>query len=90
MRDYEYEEKLADPARIVICIEGGLVQWTAATEPVKVVVIDLDTEGASENELTEVMSRDGPALAFTQILDVQNFVDPNLVNNIFREILADQ
>ncbi len=33
------------PPKIVICIEGGLFQWSASTFPVDLAVIDLDTEG---------------------------------------------
>lgn len=89
MRDHEYEEKLVDPAKIVICIKGGLIEWAKASEPVEVAVIDLDIEGASEDELTRVTLHGGPILVFAESLSLRDkSVNPESVNSIFNEILA--
>ena len=96
MRDYEYEEKLEDPAKIVICIEGGLIQWTAATEPVEIAIVNLDIESAPTIDFTRVTLHRGPTHVFAQILTPDdkpgswNSIDSHLVNSIFEEIKASQ
>lgn len=40
--------------RIAVTLEGGLVQSVLAEEPVEVIVVDYDVEGASEDEIIEI------------------------------------
>lgn len=45
--------------RIVICVEGGLIQDILADSPVEAYVIDYDTDGSSSKELTVIPQGDG-------------------------------
>lgn len=40
--------------KIVIVVEGGVVQNVMSEEPIEFVIIDYDTEGAGADELTEI------------------------------------
>lgn len=40
--------------RIVVVVEGGLVQNVLTDEPAEVVVVDHDTEGADQEELSVI------------------------------------
>lgn len=54
--------------QIVIVIEGGLVDQVLSTEPVEYVVIDYDTEGAMEQDLTNIpQAGGGSAPAYARI-----------------------
>jgi hypothetical protein len=44
--------------KIVIVLEGGVVQNVLTDEPTEVTVVDYDTEGAEENEITKVLGND--------------------------------
>lgn len=51
---------MAEPVKICIVIEGGAFQSIlSAGVPVEVVVIDYDTEGASPDELRDVLQPNG-------------------------------
>lgn len=45
--------------RIAIIMEGGLIQDILADEEVDITIIDYDTEGAEEEDLTAVPKKDG-------------------------------
>lgn len=49
----------ASQPHIAIGVYGGLVQWTVASSPMRVTIVDCDTEGADESELTTVADYDG-------------------------------
>jgi uncharacterized phage protein gp47/JayE len=45
--------------KIVIHLEGGLVQWVYGDSPVDVLIMDVDTEGATEDEITKYQDIEG-------------------------------
>lgn len=48
--------------RIAIIMEGGLIQDILADEEVDITIIDYDTEGTEEEDLTEVPQNDGTSV----------------------------
>lgn len=73
--------------KIVIAIEGGIVQGTVSNEPVDVAVLDLDTESADDDELTVFHFVDEPGLTCTRIFRIRHdSVDPKFVKRIFSDI----
>lgn len=48
--------------RIAIIMEGGLIQNILLDEEVDITIIDYDTEGAEEEDLTEVAQTDGTSV----------------------------
>lgn len=54
---------LSEPARIAVCLEGGIVQDVVTDSPaligLTVVTIDYDAEGADEQEISHVRQSDG-------------------------------
>ena len=63
--------------RIVIVLEGGLVQAVMSDEKTEVLVLDLDTEGADADELIRVSGQD---MAATHS---ESVVHPSLVDEAF-------
>jgi hypothetical protein len=60
---------LADIPKVVVTLDGGVVQSILATDgtPVRAMVIDYDTEGADESDLTPVPQGEGrTVLAFVR------------------------
>jgi hypothetical protein len=49
----------AKPIRILIALDGGLVQGGCSDVPVDVTIVDYDVEGADEADLTDVPQDDG-------------------------------
>ena len=47
--------------KIVIVVDGGVVQDVLSSEPVEVVLVDYDTDGADPADLTAVPQGDGKA-----------------------------
>jgi hypothetical protein len=59
---YDAEQaKPAEPVRIVISMDGGLVHWigTDSAQRILAAVIDYDTDGMEDDELTEIPQDDG-------------------------------
>jgi len=52
----KWEDEVAVPPtpRVIVVLEGGLVQDILTTVPMDAAVIDYDTEGAEEDELTQI------------------------------------
>ncbi len=46
-------------AKVVIVVQGGLVQNVVTSEPCKVVIIDYDVDGTMDDELVNVPQNDG-------------------------------
>ncbi len=46
-------------AKIVVVMEGGLVQSVLSTEPVEVAIVDYDAEGADAEDLKSVPQGNG-------------------------------
>jgi hypothetical protein len=46
-------------AKIVVVMEGGLLQCVLSTEPVEIAVIDYDTEGADLEGIKPIPQSDG-------------------------------
>jgi hypothetical protein len=44
--------------KLVIYLSGGLVDMVVSEEPVEVVVVDADTEGVDETEITKIDGED--------------------------------
>ena len=77
-------------ARVVVVIEGGIVQDILSTEPVEVAVIDYDTEGAEESDITQILQMEpGEAPEFASALaSVHPYtVDPERVQELFAAIV---
>ncbi len=47
-------------ARIVVALDGGLVQSVVADRPIKLLVVDYDVEGADGDELSLIPQDDRP------------------------------
>lgn len=75
--------------KLVQGIEGGIVQWTLADNPVEVLRLDLDIEGADKSELTRWTDIDGGKGKAYACLDTPgNGVDinPEYVEKVYNEV----
>jgi len=68
--------------KIVIVVEGGLVQEVLACKPTEYVVIDYDTEGADESEIVQIPSSDTPREAVIGHWGHAEVVDSNRAQEI--------
>lgn len=65
----------AAETKVVLWMDGGLVQGVMAATPLELYVLDYDTEGADKEELTDIPQADGKtAQAYTGIWSAE--VDP--------------
>ena len=71
---------------LVIIMEGGLISHFVADSEMEIIVIDYDTEGLSEDEITEVFGN--KAYVYTHNLPVED-VSPKLVNEIKEQIVKE-
>ena len=55
-------KKERDAVRVVVIVEGGIVQKVFSTEPVQVELIDLDLECADEEEAASIRARHAEVL----------------------------
>ena len=78
--------------KIVVTVEGGLVQNIVCDQPFEAVVIDLDTEGAEPSELTKMPGQDGTVEEVYLNKNVHNWtdkpIDPEWVNKVFERSKA--
>lgn len=84
--------RATEPVRVVVKLEGGLVQWvgTSSLLPVEVAIIDYDTEGADDDELTAIPQDDGDtAEAFARI-ETADASDPAWVERAFAAMTAER
>lgn len=65
--------------KIVVVIEGGIVQRVISDVEAEVAILDLDTEGADQEEIVEVEGI-GEAYIYEGITETE--VDSELVNKI--------
>ena len=75
--------------RLVLGIEGGIVQWTLTDSPVEVLRLDLDTEGASKNELirwTDIDGGKGKAYACLDTTGDGVDLNPEYVEKVYNEV----
>lgn len=56
--EYQRKVKLAAP-KVVITMEGGVIQNVITSRPTKVAVIDYDTDGAVADDLTPIPQGEG-------------------------------
>lgn len=68
--------------RLVIHMEGGLIQDLQADQPLNILVVDRDTEGVDEDELMEIAGED--AYASDRSVS-KNEVDVEHVDQVFEE-----
>ena len=68
--------------RLVIHMEGGLIQDLEADQPLNILVVDRDTEGVDEDELMEITGED--AYASDRSVS-KNEVDVEHVDQVFEE-----
>ena len=72
-------------ARVVIVIEGGVVQEVLSDEPIECMVIDHDTDGGDEDRLVTFHSGEGkPFQAVAHIWHTN--VIPDMVATYFRQL----
>jgi hypothetical protein len=72
-----------EPERLLINLEGGLVQAVLSEHTAHdVLVVDYDTEGADDDEITEI-PQDGGGVAEACAHTVTTLVDPVFVKNAF-------
>lgn len=75
--------------KLVIHIEGGLVQFTYSDMPIEVLIMDLDTEGCSPDELTKYHDMEGEeAEAHFHFDSPLPRLDKTWVKKLFREVKA--
>lgn len=68
------------PTKIFINLEGGLVQAVLSTVPdVEVMICDYDTEGASDDEITEIPQDDDTVADAVVRVEIAQ-VDPVFIN----------
>ena len=71
------------PVRILVLLDGGLVQGVVADNPgVEVTVLDQDTEGADENEIVDVAGETGTHRGTLQAHEVM--VAPEMIQAAWR------
>jgi hypothetical protein len=73
--------------RIVITVQGGLIQDISSSEPIECLVIDYDTEGADADQLTSIPQDDGTtaeAYAYRAISQTM----PTRVGRLFNAVLG--
>jgi hypothetical protein len=83
----EDEEPAPPTPRVIVVLEGGLVQDIVTTIPMDAAVIDYDTEGAEEDDLTQIPQQGTyggfvPACAGIRYVEVQ----PDRCNQLFDAI----
>jgi hypothetical protein len=69
-------------ARLVVFVEGGLVTQVLSNEPIEVVVVDNDSEGLADDELSIVMGKE--AFVDTSIKTAE--VNADVVQHVFRDV----
>ena len=70
---------------VVIYVHGGLVQWAATTEPIEIIILDGDVDGAEDERLTNITFKDGDVSPVC-VGDPGWFVDPAYIERIKGEI----
>ncbi len=68
--------------KLVIIVDGGIVQDVYTDQPAEVVIVDRDTEGCDIEDLRTVQGED--AYIYTGIKDAT--IDPERVSTIMREV----
>jgi len=68
---------------IVVNMNGGLINEVRASEPIRVIFLDEDTEGGDEERIYTVS---GEEVYVTEYLVLPGDVDPNSVANVAKEI----
>ena len=62
--------KMAEPIKVVIVMDGGLINQVLTAGPeIEVVIVDYDIEGIAENNI-ETLDEDGPAYISRHSVDV--------------------
>ena len=69
-------------ARLVVFVEGGLVTQVLSNESIEVVVVDNDSEGLADDELSIVMGKE--AFVDTSIKTAE--VNADVVQQVFRDV----
>lgn len=55
---YTETQAAKEPVRVIITIEGGVVQHVLSHSNVEVVVVDYDTDGLDEDQITQILGSD--------------------------------
>lgn len=81
----------AGPLRIMVTLEGGMVQWVGSNDPelpVEVLIVDYDTDEADEDEVLFEIPQSSPGSteeAYARHEDVDR-TDPTFVNNAYKAV----
>lgn len=73
--------KQVEPILIQIGVEGGLVQGVTSNYPLQAVVFDYDTEGAGEDEITEV-PQSGESTTEARVIQHNALVDKIFMRDV--------
>ena len=77
----------AKPARVLITLEGGLVQGGCSDVPVSVIVVDYDVEGTEEGDTMPVPQDEGDPV--DACVSGQDFkVDPTFIDRVVEVIVT--
>jgi len=80
------------PTKVVIVVEDGIVQWITSDEPVDIAILDIDTESADDDELTEIQFEDGPDFVYATTSEIRDDLsgvestNPEFVDQVFSDI----
>src|SRR5690606_18702783 len=78
------------PNRVLVALDGGLVQGDCSDRPVEVMVVDYDVEGANEETLADIPQDDGsvePASVSYWGLDSFS-IDPAFIDGVLKATKA--
>ena len=74
---------MREPVRILITIEGGMISSICTLGvPVEAVVIDYDTDDASENDLMMIQQGDGSWVEARAYHEAAEAVDPKIMASV--------
>lgn len=74
--------------RLVITMEGGLIQNISSTEPIECLVIDYDTEGVDADRLTTIAQNDGTTAEAYAYQTVSETMPAARVEQLFSAVLG--
>lgn len=71
--------------KLVIFMDGGLIQWMYSDRPIDIARVDYDVDGAAEDELGFIVDEDGGVnSAYISLTDAK--VDPEMCHNFYYQV----
>ena len=85
VRMHMQELETPSPLQVVLVVEGGLIQESYSNVPTEILVLDGDTEGATDESYRCIDALDGNEY---HIGSFNSYTDPTLIADIIKEVSA--